>query len=111
MKRSRSLVVLAASAALAATACSSGAPRGAPSAPAAVGAAVYDPKSLPPGELGQSIALGHAIMIRTRRLMKGYVGADLVCDDCHIAAGTQLKGGAFSARTRAFRNGTSAHIA
>jgi thiosulfate dehydrogenase len=72
--------------ALALVACS-GAPRN--------GAALYDPRTLPSGPLGDSIAYGHAIILRTHRLMKKYVRADLTCSDCHLAAGTLPRGGSF----------------
>jgi thiosulfate dehydrogenase len=75
--------------ALAATvaACSSGAskPTG----------ALYDPRTLPTGPVGDSIAYGYAIVVRTHRLMRKYVRADLQCADCHVAAGTQPRGGSF----------------
>jgi thiosulfate dehydrogenase len=70
---------------LALVACSGGPPRN----------ALYDPRSLPPGPVGQSIAYGYAIVVRTHRLMKKYVRADLQCADCHIGAGTQPRGGSF----------------
>jgi thiosulfate dehydrogenase len=57
--------------------------------------ALFDPRALPSGPVGQSIANGYAIMVRTRHLMKPYVRADLQCSDCHIAAGTQPRGGSF----------------
>lgn len=67
-------------------ACSGGAPhRG----------ALYDPRTLPGGPAGTSIAEGYALMVQTHRLMRGYVRADLNCSDCHIAAGTQPRGGSF----------------
>jgi thiosulfate dehydrogenase len=58
-------------------------------------ASLYDPRTLPAGPVGASIAYGHALIVRTHRLMKGYVRADLQCADCHIAAGTQPRGGSF----------------
>lgn len=73
--------------ALALTACSGGAPRN--------GAALYDPRTLPTGPVGDSIAYGHAIIVQTHRLMKKYVRADLTCADCHLAAGTLPRGGSF----------------
>ncbi len=63
---------------------------------AARDAALYDPRTLPPGPLGQSIAYGHALIVQTHRLMKPYVRADMDCAACHIAAGTQLRGGSFA---------------
>jgi thiosulfate dehydrogenase len=58
-------------------------------------ATLYDPRTLPPGPVGESIAYGHDIIAQTRRLMKPYVRADLECAACHIAAGTQARGGSF----------------
>lgn len=69
-------------------ACSGGASRN--------GAALYDPRALPAGPVGDSIAYGYAIVVQTHRLMKKYVRADLSCADCHIAAGTQPRGGSFA---------------
>lgn len=57
--------------------------------------ALYDPRALPTGPVGTSIAYGYALMVQTHRLMRGYVRADLNCSDCHIAAGTQPRGGSF----------------
>jgi thiosulfate dehydrogenase len=71
--------------ALACAACSGAAPRG----------AAYDPRTLPPGPVGASIAQGYAILVQTRHLMRGYVRADLECADCHLAGGTQARGGSF----------------
>jgi thiosulfate dehydrogenase len=59
------------------------------------GAGLYDPRTLPQGPVGDSIAYGYAIVVQTHRLMKKYVRADLECADCHIAAGTQPRGGSF----------------
>lgn len=53
----------------------------------------YDPKDLPPGPVGKSIAYGHDILVHTQELMKGYVRADMSCAACHIDAGTKSKGG------------------
>lgn len=57
--------------------------------------ALYDPRALPTGPVGKSIAYGYALVEQTHRLMKTYVHADLSCSDCHIAAGTQPRGGSF----------------
>jgi thiosulfate dehydrogenase len=83
----RNLVFLAAAtAALTFAACSGSSP----------GAAVlYDRKMLPAGPVGQSIAYGHDIIVDTQRLMKPYVRARMSCAACHIAAGTQPRGGSF----------------
>ncbi len=55
----------------------------------------YDPKALPAGPVGEAIAYGHSIIVDTPRLMKPYVGAQMSCAACHIAAGTQPRGGSF----------------
>jgi thiosulfate dehydrogenase len=55
----------------------------------------YDPHALPAGPVGESIAYGHAIVVKTQRLMKGFVRADMSCADCHLRAGTQARGGSF----------------
>jgi thiosulfate dehydrogenase len=80
------LRLVAALLALTLAACASGASRDTGS---------FDPRALPPGPLGDSIAYGYAIIVRTHHLMKGYVRADLECADCHINAGTQPRGGSF----------------
>jgi thiosulfate dehydrogenase len=74
--------------AFALAACASGAPRN--------DATLYDPRALPSGPVGKSIARGHALITQTRWLMKAYVGAELNCSDCHVAAGTQARGGSFA---------------
>ena len=56
---------------------------------------LYDPRTLPAGPVGESIARGHDLIAQTHHLMKAYVRADLSCADCHIAAGTQPRGGSF----------------
>lgn len=57
--------------------------------------ALYDPNVLPSGPVGESIEYGHDIIIKTPLLMKRYVRADMTCADCHIAGGTQARGGSF----------------
>jgi thiosulfate dehydrogenase len=74
-------------AALALAACSGGATQTA--------TAAYDPKALPTGPVGEAIAYGHAIISDTPHLMKPYVRAQMSCAACHIAAGTQPRGGSF----------------
>jgi thiosulfate dehydrogenase len=68
-------------------ACSGGTPRAA--------AALYDPRALPAGPVGKSIAYGHAIILKTQVLMQKYVRADMSCAACHVAGGTQPRGGSF----------------
>ena len=79
--------VIAAAFALALAACAGGGAR--------TPGALYDPQALPSGAVGDSIAYGYALMVKTHRLMKGYVRADLACADCHVAAGTKPRGGSF----------------
>jgi thiosulfate dehydrogenase len=57
--------------------------------------ALYDPRALPSGPVGQSIQYGYSLIVKTHRLMKQYVRADMSCAACHIAAGTQPRGGSF----------------
>ena len=57
--------------------------------------ALYDPRTLPTGPPGDSIAYGYALIVKTHKLMKGYVRADMSCDACHLAAGQQARGGSF----------------
>jgi thiosulfate dehydrogenase len=57
--------------------------------------ALYDPRALPPGPAGESIAYGYALIVKTHKLMKAYVRADMSCDACHLAAGQQARGGSF----------------
>lgn len=53
------------------------------------------PYPLPSGPVGKSIEEGREIVLDTPRLMKGYVRAGMSCSACHIAAGTQPRGGSF----------------
>jgi thiosulfate dehydrogenase len=75
---------LAAATAIAVAACSGGGTRD-----------LYDPQALPSGPVGASIAYGHDILVNTPKLMKSYVRADMACAACHLAAGTQPRGGSF----------------
>jgi thiosulfate dehydrogenase len=59
------------------------------------GAVRYDLRALPNGPVGASIAYGHAIVVNTQRLMRGYVRSDMSCSACHVGAGTQPRGGSF----------------
>jgi thiosulfate dehydrogenase len=56
---------------------------------------LYDPRALPTGPLGLAIAYGHAIVVDTPHLMKGYVRAKMTCAACHVDAGTKQRGGSF----------------
>lgn len=57
--------------------------------------AIYNPEALPSGAVGESIEYGRALVMQTHRLMKRYVRADMSCAACHIAGGTQARGGSF----------------
>ncbi len=81
------LPILGAIGALAVAACSGGA--------SSNSATLYDPRALPSGPPGESIAYGHGLITKTNTLMKRYVRADLTCADCHVAAGTKARGGSF----------------
>jgi thiosulfate dehydrogenase len=64
-------------------------------APVPAATPAYDPKALPTGPMGESIRLGREVIVNTQVVMKGYVRAKLDCSACHIAGGTQAKGGSF----------------
>ncbi|HEY1868887.1 MAG TPA: hypothetical protein VGG70_11380, partial [Candidatus Cybelea sp.] len=46
------------------------------------GPAGYDPRALPPGAVGESIAYGRAIVMDTPSVMKGFVRAKMSCAAC-----------------------------
>ncbi len=56
---------------------------------------LYDPKALPSGPVGESIAYGHALIVQTKQLMGEYARADMQCAACHLDAGTKARGGSF----------------
>jgi thiosulfate dehydrogenase len=58
-------------------------------------AAVYDPRALPSGPLGASIALGRAVIMDTHKTVPGDVVADMSCGACHLGGGTVARGGTF----------------
>ncbi|HEY9085907.1 MAG TPA: c-type cytochrome [Candidatus Tyrphobacter sp.] len=60
------------------------------------GAAAYDPGALPSGALGSSIRYGREIIMHTRRMLPALVGARIDCAACHVAGGTQARGGSFA---------------
>ena len=89
--------------ALALSGCSGGASRN---------AGLYDPRTLPAGPLGESIAYGHDIIVQTHRLMKPYVRADL--DVRRLPPqrrDRKREAEASSVSTDVFRSGTSARTA
>jgi thiosulfate dehydrogenase len=55
--------------------------------------ASYDPQAVPTGAVGDLIRYGHDIIADTPKYMKPYIGADMSCAACHIAAGTVPRGG------------------
>jgi thiosulfate dehydrogenase len=46
------------------------------------------PDAIPQGPLGDSIRLGRLIFTQTPKYARAYVGNQLSCSDCHLAAGT-----------------------
>lgn len=83
----RLLLILACAAVL--TACSNSQPGSAPTA------AAYDVKTLPAGAPGELIRYGRELIVNTRAHMRANVVANMDCAACHIAGGTQPKGGSF----------------
>jgi thiosulfate dehydrogenase len=83
----RAAAALGAIVALALAACAGGSSRSAQT--------LYDPQALPSGPVGESIAYGRELIVNTHRLMPGFVRSDMSCDACHLAAGTQARGGSF----------------
>lgn len=81
-----------AAAMLAVAACSGGNTGGSDSAPTG---ALYDPQALPSGPVGESIAYGNKIVTSTQIVMKDNVRARMACAACHLAGGTQARGGSF----------------
>jgi thiosulfate dehydrogenase len=55
----------------------------------------YDPKALPSGPLGESIELGHAVIMDPHKYLPQYVTADMSCAACHLEGGTAPRGGSF----------------
>jgi thiosulfate dehydrogenase len=45
------------------------------------------PNTIPQGALGDSIRLGRLIFTQTPKYARAYVGGQLSCSDCHLAAG------------------------
>lgn len=76
-----------------ATACHGGS---VPVGAAPVGAALYDPHALPGGALGREIRYGREIVMQTHRSMPAFVRARINCAACHVAGGTQARGGSFA---------------
>jgi len=57
---------------------------------------LYDAKTLPSGPLGDSIALGRAIVVNTQKTVPHDVAADMSCSACHVAGGTVARGGSLA---------------
>jgi thiosulfate dehydrogenase len=64
-------------------------------AAAQVSGAVYDPKALPSGPVGESIALGHDVIMDPQKYVPKNVTADMSCAACHLNGGTTARGGTF----------------
>ena len=79
------------------TACSGGSSgSGAPGqSPTVNSQALYDPKALPSGPVGASIAYGHDIIVDTHKYLPHNVTARMSCQACHLNAGTQARAGSF----------------
>lgn len=60
---------------------------------APAGATAYDPRALPAGPIGAEIRYGREIIMHTRALLPRYVRANMDCAACHVAGGTQPRGG------------------
>ncbi len=89
-----SLAALACAVLLAACGGSSGTQSGDGPA-AAPSQAAYDPRALPTGALGDSIRLGHDIIVDTQKRVPKNVTARMSCAACHLGAGTVARGGSF----------------
>jgi thiosulfate dehydrogenase len=57
--------------------------------------APYDAATLPAGNVGDSIRLGHDIMADPKKYLPKDVVAGLTCESCHINGGTVKRGGSF----------------
>lgn len=56
---------------------------------------LYDPKSLPSGGLGDSIRLGHDIIVDTSAHLAKNMNVSMSCAACHVGGGTVKRGGSF----------------
>ncbi|HEY5258307.1 MAG TPA: c-type cytochrome [Candidatus Baltobacteraceae bacterium] len=94
MKRLGSIVCAAAIAACALlSACTGHAP---------VRPIAWDPNALPAGPVGAQIAYGHEILVDTQKAMPHNVTAGMSCSACHLAGGTQARGGSLVGTYAAF---------
>jgi len=57
---------------------------------------LYDASALPKGPLGESIRLGHDIIMDPHKVLPHNVVADMSCAACHLGAGTVPRGGSFA---------------
>ncbi len=64
-------------------------------APSVSAARPYAPNALPSGPVGDAIRYGRDIIVDTQRAMPGNVKAKMSCAACHLAGGTQPRGGTF----------------
>jgi len=51
------------------------------------------PEAMPTGAMGDLVRDGRDLIVHTQQRMKGYVVANLSCQDCHINAGTRERAG------------------
>jgi thiosulfate dehydrogenase len=56
---------------------------------------LYDPKSLPAGGVGDSIRLGHDIIVDTNAHLAKNIKVSMSCEACHPNAGTVKRAGSF----------------
>jgi len=61
--------------------------------PASAPPVAYDVNALPTGQLGESIKLGHDIIMDPQKYVPKSVVADMSCGACHISGGTVNRGG------------------
>lgn len=66
------------------------------SQPSSTAPPAYDSAALPSGPLGAQIRYGHDLVTDTQKYLKSNVRAQMSCSACHVAAGTQPRGGSFS---------------
>ncbi|HWC51678.1 MAG TPA: cytochrome C, partial [Nitrospira sp.] len=56
---------------------------------------VPSPDTIPSGQRGEKIRMGHAIVVHTQRYAKRYVGNTLNCTNCHLDAGLNPNAASF----------------
>ena len=65
-------------------------------------AAIWEPSALPAGPVGAQIAYGRQILVDTQKEMPHNVTAGMSCTACHLAGGTQARGGSLVGTYAAF---------